>query len=133
MTAVVGLAVLLGCFGGVLYLWRQASAAEKEALAKAAALEKARADAEKYGNEDGAKEFALLYVEPFVKARGGGGRNSAGPATTARLDRDAGRWIVTGTAKMDGRVGEWKVIASYNPAERIWHFAGLGWGERWFQ
>jgi hypothetical protein len=84
-------------------------------------------DVETYGSEADAKEFATQTGEKHLIGKGGqpgfGIEASFRKRAEAQLDRETGRWTVTGI--WDSRFGRgsfkmWKVIAKYSPSERSW-------------
>jgi hypothetical protein len=101
------------------------------------ALELAKAEIEKYGSEKDAKECALELVASTYASRAFDPKAAMeaikNGACDLKLDRDTGRWTVTGTyvtrifgfrfqERPEERL-DWKVICYYRRSDRTWHIA----------
>jgi hypothetical protein len=143
-----GILIMLTCCAVGVYLmiqlprWEK-KAAEEEAQKRAKetqerakeaqeeAQKRAKADIEKYGNEEYAKKLAAAYAlkdilacsphpaqdrEEIRKGTGDAGMSHL----DAKLDRDSGRWTVTGTWQFGGKRWDWTQIVYNTPADETW-------------
>jgi hypothetical protein len=117
---------ILALIGGALFAAQLVTQRLEPEIAKREALERVKADNEKYGTEDSLIGFfkGLVFVEITKNIAGFGAEEQLGRAGfqvgSTRLDRDTGNWTATGTLwwmrNGDRYEGSLKVIARYKPS-----------------